>query len=90
MVQVVVLQSIIWYTLLLFLFEYRAARSLVSERASEERSRDRGDGEGEVVHVIVAGPSLELERVQANNRVVPDSGEVELDGNSEGKYFSSV
>ena len=29
MVQVVVLQCIIWYTLMLFLFEYRAARALV-------------------------------------------------------------
>ncbi|KAF8707167.1 hypothetical protein HU200_030412 [Digitaria exilis] len=31
MVQVVVLQCIIWYTLMLFLFEYRAARSLVMD-----------------------------------------------------------
>ncbi|KAL6905674.1 hypothetical protein ACP4OV_003275 [Aristida adscensionis] len=32
MVQVVVLQSVIWYTLMLFLFEYRAARLLVMEQ----------------------------------------------------------
>eukprot|EP00249_Psilotum_nudum_P023397 c28858_g1_i1 orf=697-2667(+) len=32
MVQMVVLQCIIWYTLLLFLFEYRAARLLVLEQ----------------------------------------------------------
>ncbi|XP_062202636.1 probable auxin efflux carrier component 1d [Phragmites australis] len=32
MVQVVVLQCIIWYTLMLFLFEYRAARMLVMEQ----------------------------------------------------------
>ncbi|KAL8150781.1 hypothetical protein V2J09_020589 [Rumex salicifolius] len=32
MVQVVVLQCIIWYTLLLFLFEYRAARILILEQ----------------------------------------------------------
>ncbi|MQL67931.1 hypothetical protein Taro_000203 [Colocasia esculenta] len=32
MVQVVVLQCIIWYTLLLFLFEYRAARLLILEQ----------------------------------------------------------
>ncbi|KAG6387282.1 hypothetical protein SASPL_152469 [Salvia splendens] len=31
MVQIVVLQCIIWYTLKLFLFEYRGARSLISE-----------------------------------------------------------
>ncbi|XP_068636603.1 auxin efflux carrier component 3-like [Aristolochia californica] len=32
MVQVVVLQCIIWYTLLLFLFEYRAAKILIMEQ----------------------------------------------------------
>uniref|UniRef100_A0A0A9C9K7 Auxin efflux carrier component n=1 Tax=Arundo donax TaxID=35708 RepID=A0A0A9C9K7_ARUDO len=32
MVQVVVLQCIIWYTLMLFLFEYRAARMLIMEQ----------------------------------------------------------
>ncbi|RWW01124.1 hypothetical protein GW17_00035856 [Ensete ventricosum] len=32
MVQVVVLQCIIWYTLMLFLFEYRAARLLVADQ----------------------------------------------------------
>ncbi|KAD5960315.1 hypothetical protein E3N88_11787 [Mikania micrantha] len=32
MVQIVVLQSIIWYTLLLFLFEFRGARLLISEQ----------------------------------------------------------
>ncbi|KAI3443277.1 Auxin efflux carrier component [Psidium guajava] len=32
MVQIVVLQCIIWYTLMLFLFEYRAARTLISNQ----------------------------------------------------------
>ncbi|KAE8723592.1 Auxin efflux carrier component 1 [Hibiscus syriacus] len=32
MVQIVVLQCIIWYTLMLFLFEFRAARMLISEK----------------------------------------------------------
>ncbi|KAL4362479.1 hypothetical protein GQ457_04G039190 [Hibiscus cannabinus] len=32
MVQIVVLQCIIWYTLMLFLFEFRAARLLISEQ----------------------------------------------------------
>uniref|UniRef100_M4CEY1 Auxin efflux carrier component n=1 Tax=Brassica campestris TaxID=3711 RepID=M4CEY1_BRACM len=32
MVQIVVLQSIIWYTLMLFLFEYRGAKLLISEQ----------------------------------------------------------
>ncbi|WJX91028.1 protein that induces appearance of [PIN+] prion when overproduced [Trifolium repens] len=35
MVQIVVLQSVIWYTLLLFLFEYRAAKLLISEQFPE-------------------------------------------------------
>ncbi|TKY69293.1 Auxin efflux carrier component 3 [Spatholobus suberectus] len=35
MVQVVVLQCIIWYTLLLFLFEYRAAKILITEQFPE-------------------------------------------------------
>lgn len=35
MVQLVVLQCIIWYTLMLFLFEYRAARLLVMEQFPE-------------------------------------------------------
>ncbi|KAG0489187.1 hypothetical protein HPP92_007998 [Vanilla planifolia] len=32
MVQIVVLQCIIWYTLMLFMFEYRGARQLISEQ----------------------------------------------------------
>ncbi|KAF8102624.1 hypothetical protein N665_0198s0318 [Sinapis alba] len=35
MVQIVVLQCIIWYTLLLFLFEFRGAKLLISEQFSE-------------------------------------------------------
>ncbi|XP_052173997.1 probable auxin efflux carrier component 1b [Diospyros lotus] len=35
MVQIVVLQSIIWYTLMLFLFEYRGARTLIAEQFAD-------------------------------------------------------
>ncbi|KAH0859810.1 hypothetical protein HID58_088071 [Brassica napus] len=35
MVQIVVLQSIIWYTLMLFLFEFRGAKLLISEKFPE-------------------------------------------------------
>jgi len=35
MVQIVVLQSVIWYTLILFLFEYRDAKLLISEQFPE-------------------------------------------------------
>lgn len=35
MVQIVVLQSVIWYTLMLFLFEYRAAKLLITQQFPE-------------------------------------------------------
>ncbi|XP_047323322.1 auxin efflux carrier component 2 isoform X2 [Impatiens glandulifera] len=35
MVQIVVLQSVVWYTLMLFMFEYRAARLLIGEQFPE-------------------------------------------------------
>ncbi|BFG14426.1 hypothetical protein CerSpe_007010 [Prunus speciosa] len=35
MVQIVVLQSVIWYTLILFMFEYRGAKLLISEQFPE-------------------------------------------------------
>ncbi|KAL1819914.1 hypothetical protein DCAR_0416220 [Daucus carota subsp. sativus] len=35
MVQIVVMQSVIWYTLMLFMFEYRGARLLISEQFPE-------------------------------------------------------
>ncbi|XP_021816011.1 auxin efflux carrier component 2-like [Prunus avium] len=35
MVQIVVLQSVIWYTLMLFMFEYRDAKLLISEQFPE-------------------------------------------------------
>nr|XP_010927284.1 auxin efflux carrier component 2-like [Elaeis guineensis] len=40
MVQIVVLQALVWYTLLLFLFEYRAAKELVSEQVPPELAPD--------------------------------------------------
>ncbi|MCD7450661.1 protein that induces appearance of [Datura stramonium] len=35
MVQIVVMQSVIWYTLMLFMFEYRAAKLLIGEQFPE-------------------------------------------------------
>ncbi|RVW76695.1 Auxin efflux carrier component 2 [Vitis vinifera] len=35
MVQIVVLQSVIWYTLMLFMFEYRGAKLLITEQFPE-------------------------------------------------------
>ncbi|KAJ6830544.1 auxin efflux carrier component 7-like [Iris pallida] len=85
MVQMVVLQSVIWYTLLLFLFEYRAARSLVMEGAGGSERTDAEEGD-EVVHVIVARPSLEREQQrvqQMGSKVAPDSGDKRLEEEEE-------
>ncbi|KAF8402242.1 hypothetical protein HHK36_013194 [Tetracentron sinense] len=71
MIQAVVLQCIIWYTLMLFLFEYREARILIlqkfngSSASNTQRSGENLGGtqkvssgvEDEVVHVIVTRPS---------------------------------
>ncbi|XP_076891967.1 putative auxin efflux carrier component 1d [Bidens hawaiensis] len=75
MVQAVVLQCIIWYTLLLFLFEYREAKNMVmvtyekdgsvnsvtSGRECQERVED------DIVNVILSTPS----NLQSLNRVAP-------------------
>lgn len=87
MIQVVVLQSIIWYTLLLFLFEYRGARDvIISRRIGEESPVGRRDDEEEdVVHVIVARPSTEIEqqKVQMSSRVAPELCETSVDKGGE-------
>lgn len=61
MVQTVVLQSIIWYTILLFLYEYRSAKmlhdnvpSILKERENSSLSRDaQVDADNERIHVVV-------------------------------------
>ncbi|CAN6552038.1 unnamed protein product [Malus baccata var. baccata] len=40
MVQIVVLQSVVWYTLMLFMFEYRGAKLLISEHTSCQKKVD--------------------------------------------------
>ncbi|KAL6006890.1 hypothetical protein ACLOJK_032386 [Asimina triloba] len=67
MIQAVVMQSLIWYTLLLFLFEYRAARIVImqklnggkTEKGAEKAEIHKvgGGSEEEMVHVIVARPT---------------------------------
>ncbi|XP_072965354.1 probable auxin efflux carrier component 1d isoform X2 [Typha angustifolia] len=80
MIQVVVLQSIIWYTVLLFLFEYRAARNSIMEKTSESRETlpVQLAKEDEVVDVIIAktSPDLEQERLQSIDIAAPDSKEL--------------
>uniref|UniRef100_A0A803MD97 Auxin efflux carrier component n=1 Tax=Chenopodium quinoa TaxID=63459 RepID=A0A803MD97_CHEQI len=59
MVQIVVLQSIIWYTLMLFLFEYRGAKLLISEQFPETAASitsfraDAEIGDDGKLHVVV-------------------------------------
>ncbi|XP_042502367.1 auxin efflux carrier component 1-like [Macadamia integrifolia] len=53
MVQIVVLQCIIWYTLMLFLFEYRGARMLISEQFP--------DTAGSIVSIAVDSDVMSLD-----------------------------
>lgn len=56
MVQIVVLQCIIWYTLLLFLFEFRAAKVLISEQFP--------DTAGSIVSVRVESDIVSLDEFE--------------------------
>ncbi|XP_020685783.1 auxin efflux carrier component 1 isoform X2 [Dendrobium catenatum] len=83
MIQLVVMQSIIWYTVLLFLFEFRSARnSLMEKRSSNSVKEERGVSEEELVHVVVANYSLaenEIQRSQFVTKVSPELEEEEED-----------
>ncbi|KAL7160803.1 hypothetical protein ACSBR2_041447 [Camellia fascicularis] len=57
MVQIVVLQCIIWYTLMLFMFEYRAAKLLISEQFP--------DTAGSIVSIHVDSDVMSLDGRQA-------------------------
>ncbi|KAH0471077.1 hypothetical protein IEQ34_000800 [Dendrobium chrysotoxum] len=62
MIQLVVMQSIVWYTVLLFLFEFRSARnSLMEKTSSNSVKEERGVSEEELVHVVVANSLAENE-----------------------------
>ncbi|KAJ0960936.1 hypothetical protein J5N97_001173 [Dioscorea zingiberensis] len=70
MIQVVVLQSVIWYTLLLFLFEFRAARNALmviklsdqSTSTKAERSSTE-DRDHSIVHDMMSSSEDELVHV---------------------------
>ncbi|KAL5230388.1 hypothetical protein ABZP36_029164 [Zizania latifolia] len=66
MVQIVVLQSIVWYTLLLFLFEFRAARVLISGQFPDTAASIAA------VHVDPDVLSLEGSHAEAQAEVAPD------------------
>ncbi|KAK9058505.1 hypothetical protein SSX86_023347 [Deinandra increscens subsp. villosa] len=85
MVQAVVLQCIIWYTLLLFLFEYREAKNMImttyekessncsvsSSREFQERVERNTCNEDDVVSVILSTPPSNPHMLQSLNRVAP-------------------
>ncbi|XP_020578026.1 probable auxin efflux carrier component 1c [Phalaenopsis equestris] len=66
MVQVVVLQCIIWYTLMLFMFEYRGARLLIAEQFP--------DTAGSIVSITVDSDvmSLDGKEIEAETEVKED------------------
>jgi auxin efflux carrier family protein len=69
MVQIVVLQCIIWYTLMLFLFEYRGARILISEQFP--------DTAGAIASIVVDPDVVSLD---GRNDAIETETEVKEDG----------
>ncbi|KAG9143857.1 hypothetical protein Leryth_011516 [Lithospermum erythrorhizon] len=68
MVQIVVLQCIIWYTLMLFMFEYRAAKMLISEQFP--------DTAGSIVSIHVDSDVMSLD----GRQVLETEAEIKEDG----------
>lgn len=68
MVQIVVLQCIIWYTLMLFLFEFRGARLLISEQFP--------DTAGEIASIHVDSDIMSLD----GRQVLETEAEIKEDG----------
>lgn len=86
MIQLVVMQSIVWYTLLLFLFEYRSARNSLKEKMSSNSVKEeRVISEEELVDVVVANTSSEneIQRSQFMTKVAPELEEEDDDENAE-------
>lgn len=69
MVQIVVLQSIIWYTLMLFLFEFRGARILITEQFP--------DTAGSIVSITVDSDVVSLD---GRDGMVETEAEIKEDG----------
>ncbi|OIW10133.1 hypothetical protein TanjilG_21970 [Lupinus angustifolius] len=68
MVQIVVLQCIIWYTLMLFMFEYRGAKMLISEQFP--------DTAGTIVSIHVDSDVMSLD----GRQVLETEAEIKQDG----------
>ncbi|KAJ0981343.1 hypothetical protein J5N97_009598 [Dioscorea zingiberensis] len=69
MVQIVVLQCIIWYTLMLFMFEYRGARLLISEQFP--------DTAGSIASIAVDSDVMSLD---GRNDALETEAEIKEDG----------
>ncbi|KAF5176907.1 Auxin efflux carrier component 1a [Thalictrum thalictroides] len=69
MVQIVVLQCIIWYTLMLFMFEYRGARMLITEQFP--------DTAGSIVSITVDSDVVSLD---GRDGMVETEAEIKEDG----------
>ncbi|GJN07069.1 hypothetical protein PR202_ga24860 [Eleusine coracana subsp. coracana] len=72
MVQVVVLQCIIWYTLMLFLFEFRAARHLLADQFPPAGAGDAAGASVVSFRVDSDVVSLAAEEAQAEVEVAED------------------
>lgn len=96
MVQAVVMQCIIWYTILLFLFEYREAKNLImitydkdSSNSSEEvqeRVARSSCNEEDIIDEILSTPS-NPHMLQNLNRVVPTNANAIQDDKRELHLF---
>ncbi|KAK8928394.1 Auxin efflux carrier component 1 [Platanthera zijinensis] len=75
MVQIVVLQCIIWYTLMLFMFEYRAARLLIAEQFPTNAAS--------IVSIVVDSDVISLDGRR-------DALETETELNADGKIRVTV
>ncbi|TYG98851.1 hypothetical protein ES288_A10G150000v1 [Gossypium darwinii] len=81
MIQVVVLQCIIWYTLLLFLFEYRETRTEVLSKFKESSVSSKNCcSEDEVINVIATTSSNQQQQQQQQtaqnaNKIAPDQSQ---------------
>ncbi|XP_077213830.1 auxin efflux carrier family protein [Tasmannia lanceolata] len=71
MVQLVVLQCIIWYTLLLFLFEYRAATLLIRDQfpGPTAASISKFEIDGDVISLDGRDPLRTESEIDANGRI---------------------
>ncbi|CBI19962.3 unnamed protein product, partial [Vitis vinifera] len=71
MVQLVVLQCIIWYTLLLFLFEYRAATLLIKNQfpGSTAASISKFEIDGDVISLDGRDPVRTESEIDGNGRI---------------------